>query len=373
MRFLVFASILLALLFLANFYIYRRFLRKVSTRYRPLFLLIPVLLMGGEIFFVLDSAFRLVPDTPSVFYITSASIGITFMLFIVAIIYDLTVTTSSHIPFDRERRKTIKIIFDVTMLVAAIAYLLRGFSQGIRNPDINRVSVSIENFPEEFNIIQLTDIHVGRTIKRQFVQYLVDSTNAVNPDIVVITGDLVDLPVHRLVEDLAPLRNIKVPVYFIPGNHEYFHGVNEIIEYLVTLGIKPLINASVTIRKGKTRFNLVGLSDVIGYRIGILKPDPEKAFSAVDRAVPTIVLAHQPKAIETLNDYSFDLMLSGHTHGGQIFPFGFLVMTNQPYLYGLHRHTASKQIFVSRGAGYWGPPLRVLAPSEISRIVISGT
>jgi predicted MPP superfamily phosphohydrolase len=373
MRFLAFASILLALLFLANFYIYRRFLRKVSSRYRLLFLLLLVVLMGGEIFFVIDIAFRLVPDRPWVFYLTSACIGVSFILFIVAIIYDLVVTTSSRIPFDQERRKTIKIIFDVTMLVAAIAYLLRGFSQGIRNPGVNRVSVNIRNFQGEFSIVQLTDIHVGRTIKRHFVQYLVDSANALNPDIVVITGDLVDLPIHQIADDLEPLRHIRAPVYFIPGNHEYFHGVHDTIDYLARLGIKPLINTAVTIRRGKTRFNLVGLSDVIGYRIGVLKPDPETAFSSIDRTVPTIVLAHQPKAIEMLDAYPFDLMLSGHTHGGQIFPFGFLVMTNQPYLYGLHRHTVGKQIFVSRGAGYWGPPIRVLAPSEISRIVISST
>lgn len=373
MRFLIFASILLALLFLANFYIYRRFLRKVSHRYRLVLLLVPGVLMAAELFFVLDIAYRLVPDSPSVFYFTSACIGVTFILFVVAIVYDLTVTTSSRIPFDKERRRTIKVIFDVTMLVAALAYLLRGFSQGIKHPDINTVPVRISGFRDRLNIVQLTDVHIGRTIKRGFMEHLVTTTNSINPDIVVITGDLVDLPVGQITYDLEPLRNIKAPVYFIPGNHEYFHGVGEIIGYLAEMGIRPLINTAVTLRKGASRFNLVGLSDVIGYRVGILKPDPDKAFAGIDKSIPTIVLAHQPKAIEALDNYPFDLMLSGHTHGGQIFPFGFLVMTNQPYLAGLHRHTADKQIFVSRGAGYWGPPIRVLAPSEISRIVISST
>lgn len=137
------------------------------------------------------------------------------------------------------------------------------------------------------------------------------------------------------------------------------------------LGIKPLLNDHVVIGEGDKQFNLVGLNDLIGARTGLFPPDAEQAYAKVNQDRPCIVLAHQPKMITELDDYRCDLMLSGHTHGGQIFPFGLLVMTNQPYLFGLYEHTTDKQIFVSRGTGYWGPPLRVLAPSEISQIVIS--
>ena len=115
----------------------------------------------------------------------------------------------------------------------------------------------------------------------------------------------------------------------------------------------------------------MGLNDLTGLRSGLFPPDASAAFQSVDQARHCVVLAHQPKMIESMDEYRCDLMLSGHTHGGQIFPFGLLVMMAQPYIAGLHQHKADRQIFVSRGAGYWGPPLRVLAPSEISHIKIS--
>ena len=186
----------------------------------------------------------------------------------------------------------------------------------------------------------------------------------------VITGDLVDLSIDLIKDDLQPLSQLNAPCYFIPGNHEYFHGVHEINEFITTLGIKPLLNDSVLLGKSDQIFNLVGLTDVVGDRLNILKPDIKKAYSSVDKNRPCIVLAHQPKFIERMHKQRCDLMLSGHTHGGQIFPFGFLVMFAQPYLSGLYQHNQDQQIFVSRGAGYWGPPVRILAPSEITQLII---
>lgn len=371
MRFLIFSSVFLSAMALMNFYTWRRFLRQISHHRAKYLVIIPIVLMLGDVFFILDIATGIIPDSPALYFITSSFVGFTFMLFVVAVIYDLTITVSKRVPVDHSRRRTLKLIFDVTMLVAAFAYLLRGFSQGVKFPYLNRVRVKIKDFPlDNFNLVQLTDVHVGRTIKRDFIEKLVEKTNALKPDMVVITGDLVDLPISHIEYDLYPLKDIEAPTYFILGNHEYFHGVGETVAYVKELGITPLLNEHVVIGDGDKKFNLVGLTDVTGTRANFYPPDTTKAFAGADQNKSCIVLAHQPRMITEMNGCRCDLMLSGHTHGGQIFPFGLLVMTAQPYLAGLHTHEEGKQIFVSRGTGYWGPPLRFLAPSEISQLII---
>ena len=374
MQFLIFASVFLLVMGLLNVYIWRRFLRLISHDKARYLISIPLVLFLGDVFFIADIITNIIPDSPTLYIISSSFVGITFMLFVVAVIYDLTLTVSKRVPVDHSRRKTIKLLFDITMLVAAFAYLLRGFSQGIKFPYVNRILVKIKKFPvDNLNLVQITDVHVGKTIKRDFIEKLVEKTNALKPDLVVITGDLIDLPVNEIEYDLYPLKDLNAPTYFILGNHEYFHGVGEAVEYIKTLGIKPLLNEHVVIGKGDKKFNLVGLTDIIGERSNFLPPDPEAAYLGADQNKPCLVLAHQPRMINNMDDYRCDLMLSGHTHGGQIFPFGLLVMAAQPYLAGLHQHAVERQIFVSRGTGYWGPPLRFLAPSEISQITIIPT
>lgn len=371
MQFLIFASIFLLVMTFLNVYVWRRFLRFLSYDKRGYLLALPIILMLGDVFFIIDIATNIIPDSPTLYFISSSFIGFTFMLFVIAVIYDLTITVSKRVPVDHSRRKTLKLIFDVTMLIAAFAYIFRGFSQGVQFPKLNRVKVKVKDFPlEKFNLVQLTDVHVGRTIKRDFIEKLVKSTNALKPDMVVITGDLVDLPISKIEYDLYPLKDLDAPTYFILGNHEYFHGVGEAVEYITSLGVIPLLNEHVVIGEGNKQFNLVGLTDVIGTRTDFLPPDPEAAYLGADQNKSCVVLAHQPRMITDMDDYRCDLMLSGHTHGGQIFPFGLLVMTAQPYLAGLYQHAKNRQIFVSRGTGYWGPPLRFLAPSEISQIFI---
>ena len=374
MQFFIFASVFLFVMTVMNVYIWRRFLRLLSYDKRGYLIALPIILMLGDVFFIIDIATNIIPDSPALYFLSSSFIGFTFMLFVIAVIYDLTITVSKRVPVDHSRRRTLKLIFDVTMLVAAFAYLFRGFSQGIQFPEINRVKVNIKDFPlDNFNLVQLTDVHVGRTIKRDFIEKLVKTTNALKPDMVVITGDLVDLPVSQIEYDLYPFKNLNAPTYFIIGNHEYFHGVGEAVEYMKSLGVIPLLNEHVVIGKGDKQFNLVGLTDVIGMRTDFLPPDPEAAYLGADQNKSCIVLAHQPRMISDMDDYRCDLMLSGHTHGGQIFPFGLLVMTAQPYLAGLYQHAKDRQIFVSRGTGYWGPPLRFMAPSEISQISVQSS
>ena len=213
-------------------------------------------------------------------------------------------------------------------------------------------------------------MHIGKSLGKSFLDGIVKDINILNADIVVITGDLVDLNVDDIGDKLDSLKDIKsrFGVYFVSGNHEYFHGVEAICEYLKSLHVKVLTNESVVINQ---QINLVGITDLMGRRLGILKPDLRKALLHVNPELPTVLLAHQPKITNELKNEKIDLILSGHTHGGQIFPFGLLVLLDQPYLAGLYQHSKNTQIFVSNGAGYWGPPIRVMAPSEIVKIKLN--
>jgi len=369
---LIFITIFISVFALTNYYVYKRFFCRLSPLFYKLGASLVAIVMMGEVVFAIDLVLNIFPESTALYMTLSSCIGATFILFVIALIYDLSISASRHVPFDQQRRQTIKVVFDVTMLAAAASYLWRGYSEGTRRPEINDVIVRIKDFPiNGFTIVQLTDVHVGRTIKRDFVEHIVSQTNALKPDIVAITGDLFDLPPEKISHDLEPLRAIDAPVYFVTGNHEYFHGVELILEKIKALGIMPLTNSATIIGEKGRRFNLVGLNDLTGERFGFRPPDADQAYIDINQERPTIVLSHQPKSISLVEDKRCDLMLCGHTHGGQIFPFGLLVMLDQPFLEGLHEFMPGKQIFVSRGTGYWGPPLRVLAPSEISRIVIT--
>lgn len=373
MKFSFFFLLFLVLMALLNFYIYTRFFKRLHSPFNRYAFVIPALLMIAELFFVIEAVTQVVMGSPALYYILSASIGTTFLLFVVSLTYDLNLSIFERVPFQESRRKFIKIAFDTTMLILAFSYLLKGLKGGLSKPIMNTVNVTLRGFTQEpYTIIQLSDMHVGRTIQRAFVKDLVRRVNEEKPDIVVLTGDLIDHDINAIKDDLEPLKELSAPAYFILGNHEYFHGATEIIRHIKSMGIRVLLNENLRIKAKEITFNLVGLSDVMGERIGEYPMDVQKAYADIDPDIPTIVLGHQPKSILRLGDKPCDLMLSGHTHGGQIFPFGLLVMIDQPYLAGLYQHTSQQQIFVSRGAGYWGPPIRVLAPSEISKIIIKG-
>jgi len=373
MRFSLFFLAFIGVMGLFNLYIYKRFFKKLHPPFNRYAFVIPSVLMLGETLFVLEAMMHFLKQSPIVYFLLSASIGITFLLFVTALIYDLNLSVFKRVPYQESRRKFIKIVFDTTMLILAFSYLFKGLKGGLSKPILNTINTKIHGFGgHAYVLMQLSDIHVGRTIKKDFIEDLVYRVNAERPNIVVITGDLVDHDLDKITDDLAPLQDISAPCYFILGNHEYFHGADAIIKHIGTLGIKVLLNENIQINDNGVSFNLIGLTDVMGERIGQYPIDIEKAYSGIDPSLPTVVLAHQPKTILRLNNRPCDLMLSGHTHGGQIFPFGLLVMIDQPYLAGLYQHTDKQQIHVSRGAGYWGPPIRVLAPSEISKIVIRG-
>ena len=243
-------------------------------------------------------------------------------------------------------------------------------------PGVKRVHIQIPGLPEAFRgfrIVQLSDIHVGPTIDGDFVSGVVETVNGLKPDLVAITGDLVDGGVRELGDAVAPLAELRAPdgVYFTTGNHEYYSGVGPWMDFLPTLGVTVLRNTRVWIERDASRIALAGVDDhtAAGFGGGH-GADYSAALGGLDEKETVILMAHQPKQIEAATTLGVDLVLSGHTHGGQLWPFGVLVRLAQPYVSGLHRHDDRAQIYVSRGTGFWGPPMRVGAPAEITEIVL---
>jgi predicted MPP superfamily phosphohydrolase len=260
--------------------------------------------------------------------------------------------------------------------VSTVVLGLGGWSlrEGLRSVDVKKVVVSLPKLPRAlsgYTIVQLTDVHVGPTIGRDFVEEIVRKANAASPDLIVITGDLVDGSVAQLGALTEPLRGLRAPdgVFFVTGNHEYYSGADEWVAELERLGIRVLRNARVGLRDAEDGgLDLAGVDD---WTAATILPhhghDLPKALAGRDEARALVLLAHQPKSVVEAAQRGVDLVLSGHTHGGQLFPFNYLVKLQQPFVAGLHRHEGT-HIYVSRGTGYWGPPMRLAAPAEITRI-----
>jgi predicted MPP superfamily phosphohydrolase len=248
-----------------------------------------------------------------------------------------------------------------------------GIFEARRSPTIVDISVPIPDLPKEFEgfrIVQISDIHVGPTIKRGYVRRIVDQVNRINKDMICLTGDLVDGSVPSLREAVAPLKELSAPLgsFFITGNHEYYSGVDAWLEEIDKLGFTVLINEHRILEKGKGRIILAGITD---YRAGRMKPahasDPRTALSTAPKEMVKVLLAHQPQSVFEASKAGVDLQLSGHTHGGQYVPWNLLVDWYQPFIKGLYRYE-NTWLYVNRGTGYWGPPLRQGVPTEITVI-----
>jgi len=303
--------------------------------------------------------------------------GLMFFLLVLLLPMDLIRGALALLPKgetapDPERRQFIARLVSGIASVSAIGLTGAGLYSVLRPVAVKRVAVPLARISKSlsgYTIVQMTDIHVGPTIGKEFIEQLVATTNALEPDLIAITGDLVDGSVKELgafVEPLSKLR-AKDGVYFVTGNHEYYSGADEWIAFLETLGIRVLRNEHVRIR-GDEGFDLGGVDDHTAHQFGRGHGmDLEKMSRGRDLERALVLLAHQPKAIVEAAPHGVDLQLSGHTHGGQLFPFNFLVKLQQPYVAGLYDHGMAK-VYVSAGTGYWGPPMRVGAPAEITRI-----
>ena len=257
------------------------------------------------------------------------------------------------------------------VLGLAIAVTLIGLLFA-RRPRLVRVDVSIADLPAAFagfTIAQISDLHVGPTIKRGFVERIVTRVNALKADVIAVTGDLVDGTVQELAPHTAPLAGLAAPsgVYFVTGNHEYYSGERAWSREIARLGLRVLKNEHVILTRDGARLLLAGVTDYGAHHFDPAeRSDPAAALiGAPVGASPRILLAHQPSSARAAAAAGFDLQISGHMHGGQFWPWTFFVRYFQPFTAGLER-LGDLWVYVSRGTGYWGPPNRFGSPSEIT-------
>ena len=259
--------------------------------------------------------------------------------------------------------------------VVAVLVTLWGFVNARRPARVVHVEVPIPGLPpslQGFTIAQISDIHVGPTIKAPYLRAIVDTVNQLDADMVAVTGDLVDGSVRELSPHVAPLAELRSRhgTFFVTGNHEYYSGAHAWIAELKRLGIRVLLNEHVVLQHGAAPLVLAGVAD---YTAHLFDPahrsDPQRALAGAPADATRVLLAHQPRSAEVAERAGFQLQLSGHTHGGQFFPWNFFVPLQQPFTAGLHR-LRGLWVYVSRGTGYWGPPKRLGAPSEVTRVVL---
>lgn len=305
-------------------------------------------------------------------WVGSLAMGLFSSLFVLTFLRQIVLGLLSLIPMVDPNAAVLEISA-IAVLGLALIVTLAGFVNARRLPRVVEVDVPIAGLPPAlagFTIVQLSDIHVGATIKRNYVQAVVDRVNGLNADVVAITGDLVDGSVPQLADDIQPLATLlaRHGVFVVTGNHEYYSGASAWVEQFGRIGLRCLMNEHVVLAHNDAVLVLAGVTDYSAHQFDpAQRSDPQLALVGAPAGVPRVLLAHQPRSAAAASAAGFDLQLSGHTHGGQFWPWNLFVPLQQPYTAGLHR-LDRLWIYISRGTGYWGPPKRFGAPSEITRI-----
>jgi predicted MPP superfamily phosphohydrolase len=320
-------------------------------------------------------------------------LGIAFILFCVVAALDLArlaaqaialvgdwLRTGPEAPADPDRRAFVARAVAGGALLAGGGASALALRSATGPAEITEVPIRLERLPPALSglvIAQITDLHVGPTIRERQVRRVVEQAGALRPDVVAITGDLVDGTVAELGPAVAELARLQARygVYFVTGNHEYYSGAAAWIAELRRLGIRVLRNERVSIGDAGASLDLAGVDDWSATRRGGgHAANLSRALDGRDPERSLVLLAHQPRGVDEAVRAGVELQVSGHTHGGQIFPFDLIVARAYPYLRGLYTHReqrASGQVFVSRGTGYWGPPMRLGSPPEIAKLVLT--
>lgn len=272
---------------------------------------------------------------------------------------------------------------DRSRLAAAVVSLIAvvlvgwGFVEAMRVPRVRRVDVTIPRLGRGLDgtrVVVLADTHFGPINRARWMDRVAATVNALEPDIICHAGDIADGTVDQRREQAAPLGALRsgLAKVYVTGNHEYLGGAQEWLDHMTELGWEALHNRHLVVERGGDRLVLAGIDDYTAgsSREAGHRADPARALAGVDPRLPMLFLAHQPKQIAQAVEVGADLQISGHTHGGQIWPFHLLVRADQPAVQGLSRHGGRTQLYTSRGAGFWGPPLRIFAPSEITLLTL---
>lgn len=370
MRFLLFATIFISVFIIITLYISKRLVKKLhfKQKYKNYFNAFLILNLLGVLGYMVFRYYPVIPN--SVYFLLSIPIGIIFLLFTTTVIYDIFSLVIQKGVQNEKRRTFLKKSLDFGSIALAGGINAKAMYNA-KHIEQENVTVKIKNLSQSYSMVQISDVHIGGLIDQSFIASLVQKINALKADVVVITGDLIDTDIRFAKEAVDELQKIQSTygTYFVTGNHEFFHKVDVLMEYLKSIGIYVLQNESVYIGQNDKGFNLAGVHDVFGYRVEMYEPNIEAALEETHPDAPTVLLAHQPKFIEEVPN-SVDLMLSGHTHGGQLIPFNLLVRLAQPYIKGLHQHNQHTQVYVNKGTGFWGPPMRLGASSEITHFTL---
>lgn len=304
-------------------------------------------------------------------WIGLTAIGFFSSLFVLTLLRDVVLLVAR--PFIASERAWIAPSAQATLLLTFLM-TIAGLIIARRRPTVVKIDIPVMGLPQAlhgFSIAQISDVHVGPTIKRGFVEGVVRRVNALKADMVAVTGDLVDGSVQHLSAHTAPLAALAARhgAYFVTGNHEYYSGEGAWTAEIRRLGLRVLKNEHVVLTHDGASLVLAGVTDYSAHHFDpAQRSDPAAAlYGAPANAGARILLAHQPSSAAAAEQAGFDVQISGHTHGGQFWPWNLFVRFFQPFTGGLHR-LKNLSVYVSRGTGYWGPPNRFGVPSEITHI-----
>lgn len=380
LRWAVFLSVMLITLFLLNRWMWRVFIR-IPQWPRGMRIFLGWLLLSISLIVGLCFGLRShLPDKQAAWctWFAFVLVGVFFELIVACLFIELTQLGARRTfrdagPEDPKRRAFLRLTAGTGALAAVTASGLALEEGG--KLEIVRVRVGIPGLDPRlrgFKIAQATDIHLGPILDGSFARRVALLINSLDADVAVLTGDLVDGSVDEIGHMAEPLFSIKARhgSFMITGNHEYYAGEAAWCRHFLNKGIRPLRNEHVLIEHGGSRLVLAGVDDPAGSRWGGSGgPDLARALKGSPVDAPVVLLAHQPKVIHLVMDHPVDLQLSGHTHGGQMWPFGLLVRLVQPAVAGLHTF-GNTQLYVNQGTGFWGPPMRQGAPAEITLITL---
>lgn len=372
MIFFIFSFVTLLIFGLANIYIYKRLIKKIFIfRYLyKIFAFVFTLLFLAQAIFLIFRRNEYLSDTWYEFL--AALYAPTYCLFFITLGLDfirliLMLMGKTH----KKYSLALRSVFDLTIISLAVVLIYTSINNAIRVPEIQSTDIYLAKLDRDLKIAMLTDIHLGKNLHKDFLDRLIVEVNLQKPDMVVIVGDLVDTNPKELQNYISRLNDLKSTygTFYALGNHEYYHGVDEVLNLLKEYtNMKILLNQNLDLGF----INIAGLGDLAGLDRGLYAPDLARIKVDLNTSKASILLTHQPKTALLYDLSDFDLVLSGHTHGGQIFPFMFLVKLQQGFVHGLYDLGEKTKLYVSSGAGFWGPSLRVFAPSEIVILNLKG-
>jgi uncharacterized protein len=371
--FLSFFLVLTGVMFSIHWYVGTRLIDTSGLSASHLHFLWNVLWVGLVFLLSAPIAQRVLPKSISkpLTWIGFTWLGSIGFLFSLTVVSDVLSLIQRMLPFDQAFMSAWR---GGLLLAVAGVFLLYGFFISSR-PKLVKVQVALKNLPKAFHgfrIVQLSDIHIGETLGAKFSSHLRDRVNALSCDAVVITGDMVDSSVERITQEVSHLGEMTSVhgTFFVTGNHEYYHGGEAWSAHATSIGMKVLHNQHVVLQRGTDSLALAGVTDVEGGRFSKAHaPDIALALEGKDPSTCVVLLAHQPRFAQRMKGHTVDLMLSGHTHGGQLWPFNYFVKLQQPVVKGLHTINGILT-YTSQGTGYWGPPIRIGTRGEITELTL---